>query len=73
MAHASTDDKARRNLLPGVSDEDLWEARRLCDSAVHPDTGEIVPKLFRLTAFVPSAVIISAGMLMSPVTIGYRV
>lgn len=32
---------------------ELWRARQLRDSAVHPDTGEIVPRPFRMSGYVP--------------------
>ena len=34
-------------------------------SAVHPDTGEIIPLVFRMSTFMPSNLPITAGMLLS--------
>lgn len=31
----------------------LWEARRVVDAAMHPDTGEILPRPFRMSGYVP--------------------
>lgn len=31
----------------------LWRARQLKESAVHPDTGELVPRPFRMAGYVP--------------------
>ena len=31
----------------------LWKARTLVESAYHPDTGELIPRYFRFSAFVP--------------------
>jgi hypothetical protein len=31
----------------------LWEARRIVDAAVHPDTGDIIPRPFRMSGYVP--------------------
>ncbi|GAA6043575.1 hypothetical protein JCM8097_005261 [Rhodosporidiobolus ruineniae] len=42
----------------------VWRAKQLVDSSLHPDTKEPVPLPFRLSAFVPTNVIICAGMLM---------
>ncbi|GAA5848814.1 hypothetical protein JCM8547_006352 [Rhodosporidiobolus lusitaniae] len=42
----------------------VWKAKQLVDSSIHPDTQEPVPLPFRLSAFVPTNVIICAGMLM---------
>lgn len=37
----------------GTTDADLWHARRVLESALHPDTGEPIFSLFRFSAFVP--------------------
>ncbi|GAA5970169.1 hypothetical protein JCM8115_000763 [Rhodotorula mucilaginosa] len=42
----------------------VWKAKQLVDSSIHPDTGEPVPLPFRLSAFVPTNLVIVAGMLM---------
>ncbi|TYZ62203.1 hypothetical protein PybrP1_009796 [[Pythium] brassicae (nom. inval.)] len=52
-----------------VSDEELWRARRVYESAVHPQTGEVVPIYFRLSAFVPVNIPICAGMILAPPTL----
>lgn len=52
-----------------VTDKDLWEARRIKEAIIHPDTHEKIPALFRMSAFVPANIPIIAGMLMSPPTI----
>ncbi|GEM08990.1 mitochondrial carrier protein, tricarboxylate/iron carrier [Rhodotorula toruloides] len=39
------------------------KAKQLVDSSIHPDTGEPVPLPFRLSAFVPTNLVIVAGML----------
>ena len=31
----------------------MWDAQTLVQSAVHPDTGEIIPKPFRMSGYVP--------------------
>ncbi|KAJ0397880.1 hypothetical protein ATCC90586_006466 [Pythium insidiosum] len=65
-AAAKTLDDFRQGLLkPGdMSDEELWNARR-----VHPQTKEIIPVGFRLSAFVPVNIPICAGMLLAPPTL----
>jgi len=35
------------------SDEELWAARKLVESAIHPDTKEIIPEPFRMSGYVP--------------------
>lgn len=42
----------------------VWKAKQLVDSTLHPDTGLPVPLPFRMSAFVPTNLIIIAGMLM---------
>lgn len=50
-------------------DAELWQLRQVYEAAVHPQTGEIVPAFFRLSAFVPVNVPICAGMLFAPPTL----
>ena len=38
---------------PPEMDRALWEAKRIYDSAVHPDTGELIPRPFRMSGYVP--------------------
>eukprot|EP01138_Halocafeteria_seosinensis_P015326 gb/GECG01015642.1/.p1 GENE.gb/GECG01015642.1/~~gb/GECG01015642.1/.p1 ORF type:complete len:347 (+),score=30.88 gb/GECG01015642.1/:1-1041(+) len=45
-----------------VTNKDLWEAKRIRDAAIHPDTGEIIPFYFRMSFFVPINIPIAAGM-----------
>lgn len=39
------------------------------ESAVHSQTGEPIPVLFRMAAFVPVNIPICAGMLLAPSTV----
>jgi tricarboxylate carrier len=48
-----------------ATDEAKWRAKRIVDSAVHPDTGELIPLVFRMSFFMPSNLPITAGMLLS--------
>jgi hypothetical protein len=34
-------------------DRSLWEARRIADAALHPDTKEVIPYPFRMSGYVP--------------------
>lgn len=47
----------------GYSNEELWEARRIVDSAVNSSTGEVIYPIARMCAFIPSSVPITLGML----------
>uniref|UniRef100_K3WGK8 Sidoreflexin n=1 Tax=Globisporangium ultimum (strain ATCC 200006 / CBS 805.95 / DAOM BR144) TaxID=431595 RepID=K3WGK8_GLOUD len=59
------------DIAPGqMRDEELWHARRVYESAVHPQTGEMLPLYFRLSAFVPVNIPICAGMILAPPTLG---
>lgn len=42
---------------------DLWAAKKLCDSTLHPDTGTPVFLPFRMSCFVFSNLVVTAGML----------
>ena len=40
------------NTLPAnVTNEQLWQARKIKESAVHPETGEIIPRPFRMAGY----------------------
>ncbi|GKT47867.1 putative monoglyceride lipase [Colletotrichum spaethianum] len=42
---------------------DLWKAKKVVDSTLHPDTGEPVLLPFRMSAFVLTNLVVTAGML----------
>lgn len=44
--------------------EKYWKAKQLVDSSVHPDTGEVITLPFRMSAFVPTNLLVVGGMLM---------
>ncbi|KAF2673571.1 mitochondrial cation transporter [Microthyrium microscopicum] len=43
--------------------EDLWQAKKIVDSTLHPDTGQPVLLPFRMSAFVLTNLVVTAGML----------
>ncbi|EKD20212.1 uncharacterized protein L3040_007209 [Drepanopeziza brunnea f. sp. 'multigermtubi'] len=43
--------------------EELWKAKKIVDSTLHPDTGEPVFLPFRMSCFVLSNLVVTAGML----------
>ncbi|KAH8555978.1 Tricarboxylate/iron carrier [Umbelopsis sp. PMI_123] len=55
--------------VKGVESAQLWKAKQIVDSTIHPDTGEPVLLPFRMSAFVPTNLIVVAGMLMPNPTI----
>ncbi|KAF2749506.1 sideroflexin-5 [Sporormia fimetaria CBS 119925] len=42
---------------------ELWQAKKVIDSTIHPDTGEPVFLPFRMSCFVLSNLVVTAGML----------
>ena len=55
--------------VEGLSEEELWSARKLKESAIHPDTGEIVPLPFRMAGYVPFNGPICVAMMASTGTV----
>ncbi|OZJ03094.1 hypothetical protein BZG36_03917, partial [Bifiguratus adelaidae] len=49
---------------PDAPEKDLWQAKKVVESTVHPDTGEPVFLPFRMSCFVPTNLVVVAGMLM---------
>lgn len=49
-------------------DRTLWEARRIADAALHPDSGEIIPRPFRMSGYVPYNGPICVAMVASTTT-----
>ncbi|KAK6353080.1 hypothetical protein TWF696_005070 [Orbilia brochopaga] len=47
----------------GPSMDDVWAAKKIVDSTIHPDTGEPVFLPFRMSCFVLSNLVVTAGML----------
>lgn len=48
----------------GVSDDELWEARRVVESVVHPNSGEPITTPFRFSAFAPVNIAIVTTMIL---------
>ena len=42
---------------------ELWHAKKVVDSTLHPDTGTPIPLPFRMSAFVLTNLVVTAGML----------
>ena len=47
----------------GTTDDDVWRAKKLYESAFHPDSGDLQNVLGRMSFQVPGGMIITAGML----------
>ena len=55
------DDYRHGSIAPHVTDEALWEARKIKEAILHPDTNEVVPMPFRMSGFVPFGTPIVVG------------
>ena len=50
-------------------DSTLWKAKRIYESAVHPDTGDFIPRPFRMSGYVPYNGPITVAMVASQSTV----
>ncbi|XP_056327460.1 LOW QUALITY PROTEIN: sideroflexin-5a [Danio aesculapii] len=51
-------------LSPGVTNGQLWEAQKIKQAIIHPDTGEKIPMPFRMSGFVPFGTPVVVGLLL---------
>lgn len=65
---------AQMKLIPDnmakYSKQELWEARKLVESSLHPDTKDLVPHPFRMAGYVPFNGPICAAMMSTTSTFG---
>ncbi|EPY41692.1 tricarboxylate carrier [Angomonas deanei] len=52
----------------GLANADLWAARRAVEQCIHPTSGDVIPPLFRMSAFLPMNFLIVPTM-MAPATL----
>lgn len=50
-------------------DRSLWEAKRITEAALHPDTGETIPRPFRMSGYVPFNGPVAVAMVASTSTV----
>lgn len=53
----------RTGKVPGQMTPELWRAKQVLDSTLHPDTGEPVMLPFRMSSYVLSNLVVTVGML----------
>ncbi|KAJ9080044.1 Sideroflexin FSF1 [Entomophthora muscae] len=71
ISEAKTSLEHYKSGLKKDSAENLWKAKLLVDSSVHPDTGEVIFFPFRMSAYVPTNLVVTAGLLLpNPTTAG---
>ncbi|XP_073729192.1 sideroflexin-5a isoform X3 [Misgurnus anguillicaudatus] len=52
------------SLPPGVTNAQLWDAQKVKQAIIHPDTGEKIPMPFRMSGFVPFGTPVVVGLLL---------
>jgi len=52
------------SIPPGISNQELWNARKIKEAILHPDTGEKIYRPFRMSGFVPFGTVTVVGMLI---------
>ncbi|XP_055783180.1 sideroflexin-5-like isoform X5 [Salvelinus fontinalis] len=63
------DDFKCGTLPPGVTDLQLWEAQKVKQAIIHPDTGEKIFMPFRMSGYVPFGTPIVVGLLLPNQTV----
>lgn len=58
------------NRQEGITDEELWKARKIKEAIIHPDTGEKILMPFRMSGYVPFGTVSVIGMLIPGASVG---
>jgi len=67
-------DKFKNGTLPSdITDKQLWEAQKIKQAIIHPDTGEKIFMPFRMSGFVPFGSPIVVGLLLPNPTLAQTV
>ncbi|XP_075922006.1 sideroflexin-5 isoform X3 [Petromyzon marinus] len=67
------DDYKKGVAHPGVTDKQLWEAQKVKQAILHPDTGEKIFMPFRMSGYVPFGTPIVVGLLLPNQTLATTV
>ncbi|XP_030211664.1 sideroflexin-5a isoform X1 [Gadus morhua] len=51
-------------LPPGVTSAQLWQAHKIKQAIIHPDTGDKIPMPFRMSGFIPFGTPVVVGLLL---------
>ncbi|XP_078132917.1 sideroflexin-5a isoform X1 [Sander vitreus] len=58
-------DRVKQGTLPpGVTDAQLWQAQKIKQAIIHPDTGEKILMPFRMSGFIPFGTPVVVGLLL---------
>ncbi|XP_053487047.1 sideroflexin-5-like isoform X2 [Ictalurus furcatus] len=70
---ALLDDFKHGTLPPGTTDQQLWEAQKVRQAIIHPDTGQKIFMPFRMSGYVPFGTPIVVGLLLPNQTLASTV
>ncbi|XP_060784072.1 sideroflexin-5b [Neoarius graeffei] len=70
---ALLDDFKDGTLPPGTTDQQLWEAQKVKQAIIHPDTGQKIFMPFRMSGYVPFGTPIVVGLLLPNQTLASTV
>jgi tricarboxylate carrier len=56
-----------------VTEAQLWRAQQIRDSMQHPQTGEVIPAIARMSAFMPVNIVLCYGLLLPQVSVASTV
>ena len=48
--------------------KEIWTAQHIVDASVHPDSGEFIPRVFRLSSYAPTSIPTLFGFLLTKPT-----
>jgi hypothetical protein len=61
----------RNHTLPADTDpKRLWRAKQIKDAMMHPQSGEVIPVVFRMSAFMPINIVICKGLMIPNAGVG---
>ena len=58
---------------PAVTEAQLWRAQQIRDSMEHPQTGQVIPAIARMSAFMPVNIVLCYGLLLPQTSVATTV